>query len=374
MVIGAVLAGGEARRMGRDKRRLRLGGATLLERNLLFLHDLFPTVALSLRGPGQIPEPLPPRIQIVPDVVTGSPLAGIGSLLRHFDRPVFVLAADVAFPDPAAVRRVLAAFAGADIALPIVDDHLEPLHAVYGPGCLPHIERLLARGTHSILDLLPEVRVATVPFTTADPFFNVNTPDDWREARRRLAASEPAAGSRPPAAAAPAAGAERPAVLGIIGRPGSGKTTLIERLIPELAASGLRVATVKSVARFEIDVPGKDSWRHAQAGAETYAVASAAKLAFVTELRAEAALSDIVRRYFAGYDVVLCEGYRREAPRVVEVFRRGAGHDEPLCGPEETLALVTDAGLSHDHRFGLDESGPLARFLERRLGLTGPAT
>ncbi|MFA4965991.1 MAG: molybdenum cofactor guanylyltransferase, partial [Thermoleophilia bacterium] len=180
VVIGAVLAGGEARRMGRDKRRLRLGGATLLERNLLFLHDLFPTVALSLRGPGQIPEPLPPRIQIVPDVVTGSPLAGIGSLLRHFDRPVFVLAADVAFPDPAAVRRVLAAFAGADIALPIVDDHLEPLHAVYGPGCLPHIERLLARGTHSILDLLPEVRVATVPFTTADPFFNVNTPDDWR--------------------------------------------------------------------------------------------------------------------------------------------------------------------------------------------------
>ena len=80
-----------------------------------------------------------------------------------------------------------------------------------------------------------------------------------------------------------------------------------------------------------------------------------------------------MRRYFGGYDVVLCEGYRREAPQVVEVFRRGAGHDEPLCGPEETLALVTDAGLSHDHRFGLDESGPLARFLERRLGLTSPA-
>jgi molybdopterin-guanine dinucleotide biosynthesis protein B len=63
-------------------------------------------------------------------------------------------------------------------------------------------------------------------------------------------------------------------VLGIVGRPNNGKTTLIEKLIPELTARGLRVGAVKRVAKFDIDVPGKDSWRHSRAGAEAYAVGS----------------------------------------------------------------------------------------------------
>jgi len=228
---------------------------------------------------------------------------------------------------------------------------------VYGPGCLPHIKRLLAAGAHSILDLYPEVRVATVRFDEVAPFFNVNTPDDWDEARRLAG----------PQAAATKAGP--PAVVGVIGRPGSGKTTLIERLIPELAKRGLKVAAVKSVARFDIDTPGKDSWRHGQAGAEAYAVASAAKLAFVTELEAETRLVDLVERYFAGYDLVVCEGYRREAPHVIEVFRLGSGHTAPKCPPEELIALVTDAHLPHPHRFALDDSEGLAGFLVERLGL-----
>ena len=73
----------------------------------------------------------------------------------------------------------------------------------------------------------------------------------------------------------------RPVVLGVVGRPGSGKTALIERLIPELVARGLRVATVKRTAGFDIDMPGKDSWRHGAAGAAAYAVASPSRLAFV---------------------------------------------------------------------------------------------
>lgn len=164
--------------MGRDKRLLRLAGSTLLERNLRFLQELFPIVAPSVRNAGQIPDPLPAGVEIVPDVLTGSPLADIASVLARFREPVFVLAADVAFADHAAVLAVLEAFAGVDVVLPVADDHLEPLHAVYGTGCLRHIERLLERGAHSILDLLPEVRVAEVPFAVTEPFFNVNTPAD----------------------------------------------------------------------------------------------------------------------------------------------------------------------------------------------------
>lgn len=344
--------------MGRDKRRLRLAGVTLLARNIAFLQGVFPVVGVSVRDPSQAPPDLPHDVEVIPDVVPGSPLAGLASVLARFREPVFALATDIAFPERDAVEKVLAAFADVDVALPVAGDHLEPLHALYGPGCLPHMERLLAAGARSILDLLPEVRVATVAFESVAPFFNVNTPEDWDQARRRSATTA----SRPVR--------HQPVALGIVGRPGSGKTTLIERLIPEFTGLGLRVAAVKSVARFEIDTPGKDSWRHGQAGATAYAIASASRLSFVTEQPEDADLGTIVERYFDGYDLVVCEGYREEAPHVVEVLRCGVGHAESVCPPGRTLALVTDSDIPHAHRFELDESSRLARFLLTELGLT----
>jgi molybdopterin-guanine dinucleotide biosynthesis protein B len=227
------------------------------------------------------------------------------------------------------------------------------------------MQRLLAAGAHSILDLFPLVRVARVPFADTTPFFNVNTPSEWERARRRLDGD----GDALPVGHEQVRRRGGPVILGVVGRPNSGKTALIERLIPEFTCRGLRVGAVKRVARFDIDVPGKDSWRHSQAGADAYTVASASKLAFVARRDEEATLDAIVAAYFGGYDIVVCEGYRREAPDVVEVFRSGAGHDSPVCEAGEPLALVTDAGLAHEHRFGLDDSAELARFLLKSLGL-----
>ena len=366
--VGVVLAGGESRRMGRDKRRLRLGGETLLERNVAFLRTLFPVVGVSVRSADQAPDGLPDGVVVIADVVPGSPLAGLASILARFGEPVFALAADVALPDRGAVDRVLNAFVGVDVSLPVAEDHLEPLHAVYGPGCLPHMERLLAVGAHSILDLFPLVRVARVPFADITPFFNVNTPADWAEAHRRLGGEADVVRGAP-SGPAPAPRSGGPVILGVVGRPGSGKTTLIERLIPEFTRRGLRVGAVKRVARFDIDAPGKDSWRHGRAGADAYAVASSSKLAVVSRTQEEPSLDEIVVRFFHGYDVVVCEGYRREAPNVVEVFRTAADYDAPVCGRGEPLALVTDGELTHAHRFGLDDGEALAGFLVAELGL-----
>ncbi len=138
--------------------------------------------------------------------------------------------------------------------------------------------------------------------------------------------------------------------------------------MPELKRLGLRVGTVKHDAHdFEIDHTGKDSWRHGQAGADAYVVSGPHRLAYVRTSETETPLQQIARRFFAGLDVVVAEGYKRSAPHKVEVFRRAAGHQEPLCAPGEALALVTDADLPHEHRFALDDARGLAAFLVTRL-------
>ena len=377
VTIGVLLAGGEARRLGADKRGLRLGGATLLERNLTLLREVFPHVAISLRagqdlGAGGTYA----GAQVLTDSWTGSPLAAIVTALEHFKAPVFVLACDLALPERQAIEQVLEAFRGVDVALPIVDDKLEPLHAVYGPACLAPMRRLLERDHHRIIEAFPDVRVATVPFPSARPFFNINHPEDYEQALRReverLVLGEATRLQHSTAAEEasldPGPVPSQPALVAIVGKSDSGKTTLIESLLPELKRLGLRVGTVKhDVHGFEIDTPGKDSWRHGQAGAEAYVIAGPDKLGYVRALSGELPLAEIARRYFSDLDLVVAEGYKRQAPQRIEVFRRDAGHTDPLCGPGEALALVTDVALEHPHRFSLDDAGGLAAFIGTRL-------
>lgn len=377
VTVGVLLAGGVARRMGSDKRGLRLGDRTLLERNLGFLQKLFPTVAVSLREGQGVELPLGSLTEVIVDRYESSPLAGIATALERFEVPIFVLAVDIAFPDEGAVTEVLGAYRGADIVVPIVDDKLEPLHAVYSPRCLPAMRRLLARGRHRVLDIFPDMRTVTVPFPTVEPFWNVNTPEEYERARRRL---EEAAGrvdlntpqtvgmKAVPSGDERAASRTQPALVAVVGKSDSGKTTLIEGLIPELKRLGLHVGAVKhDVHGFDVDVPGKDSWRHGRAGADAYVVSSPEKLAYVGKVDEELPLQEIARRFFAGFDIVVAEGYKDSSPHKVEIFRRGAGHDAPLCAPGEAIALVTDADLHHEQRFALGEEARLARFLAERL-------
>jgi len=349
--VGVLLAGGTSRRAGVDKRYLVLEGQTLLRRNLEFLRALFPTVVVSV-GPGQtvdLGDAAP--AEVIADRWPGaSPLAGIATALESCRQPVFAMAADIAFPDAAAARAVLAAFPGADAALPRIGPHRQPLFAAYGPRCLPPMRQLLQYGRHRVVDGLAGLDVAEVPFPDEAAFHNINTMSAYETARERTGVASP------------------PALVAIVGKSDSGKTTFIEKLLPELIALGLRVGTVKHHAHpADIDHEGKDSWRHGRAGAAAYVVSSPSQLAFVARTDEEMPLATIARRFFEGFDLVVAEGYKGAAPHRIELFRVEAGHASPLCGPGEAMALITDAALEHEHRFALDDAGGVARFLAARL-------
>jgi molybdopterin-guanine dinucleotide biosynthesis adapter protein len=136
-------------------------------------------------------------------------------------------------------------------------------------------------------------------------------------------------------------------VIGLAGWSGAGKTTLITRLIPLLVQRGLNVATIKHAHHdFDIDRPGKDSWRHRQAGASEVAVVSPRRWAVVHELRdeAEPPLADMLAK-LSPVDLVLVEGFKRLAYPKLEVYRGSLG--KPLIQPDDDciVAIAADAPL-----------------------------
>ena len=160
-------------------------------------------------------------------------------------------------------------------------------------------------------------------------------------------------------------------VVSIVGAADAGKTTFLEKLIRELTDRGVRVATVKQHRHdCDTDVAGKDSWRHAQAGAAVAMVSSPSKLSMVQRVQREATLAELaVLAFDAGSDILLTEGYKREGVNRVEISRRAA-ESILLTSPEALLALVTDmpetapAGVAV---FGLDDAAGVADLVQSRF-------
>ena len=135
-------------------------------------------------------------------------------------------------------------------------------------------------------------------------------------------------------------------VVGFAGFSGSGKTTLVERLIPALKLLGMRVSVVKHAHHaFDIDQPGKDSWRHRQAGAFEVVVASSQRLALMREFERPAQLTahQVLAELYDGVDWALVEGFKDSNLLKVEVWRAGSG--KPALYPEDpfVVAVATDS-------------------------------
>ena len=167
-------------------------------------------------------------------------------------------------------------------------------------------------------------------------------------------------------------------IFGFAGFSGSGKTTLLEKLIPVLVAKGLKVSLIKHAHHdFDIDQPGKDSYRHRAAGCGEVLISSAKRYALIHELRGEPepSLDDLLRR-LSPCDLVLVEGFKRDPfskmiPKL-EVHRGETG--KPLLFPDDPhiVALATNQALQTSvPQFALDDVVSIAGFILSHLNLKG---
>jgi len=160
-----------------------------------------------------------------------------------------------------------------------------------------------------------------------------------------------------------------PPVLAFIGKPNCGKTTLIEKLIPALADKGVRVGTIKHHhGEIQMDTPGKDTWRHKQAGAQVVLLSSPVGIGLIQDTAEDTPVEDLVSRYFQEVDLVIAEGYKWSTLPKIEVFRSTV-YDEPMQEPGKTLvAMVSDVEIRQNLPwFKYDDIGSLVEFILEKI-------
>jgi molybdopterin-guanine dinucleotide biosynthesis protein len=367
-----VLVGGKSRRFGSDKALAEVQGQPLVVRiadRLRAISDDVMLVGNRLERFAGV------SARLVPDEIGGlGVVSGLVTSLHQARYPyVFLGACDMPFVDPAVVCFLVSLAEGYDVVMPQLGGILQPMHAVYGKPALPAIGRLVAAGDACPLNFLPEIRLRTVSEDEIKPidsqlrsFFNVNKRRDWEQMQRILDPGSMVSNASDPIEKEKHMNNKLP-VISVVGKSNVGKTTLLEKLLPELKRRGYRVATIKHDAHhFELDTPGKDTWRHAQAGSDCVVISSAEKLAMIQKVEGELTLDDIVAQLPA-VDVVLTEGYKRQDKPKIEVSRREMG-SQLLCTRDELICLATDQPFDMDvPQFDLNDAVGIVDLVEKRF-------
>ncbi|OPX86487.1 MAG: Molybdopterin-guanine dinucleotide biosynthesis adapter protein [Pelotomaculum sp. PtaB.Bin104] len=159
---------------------------------------------------------------------------------------------------------------------------------------------------------------------------------------------------------------ERPVpVIGLAGFSNSGKTTFLEKLIAELKSRDYRIGVIKHTHhQVEFDRPGKDTWRHARAGAEVVALATPGGVSLVRSFESDPG-PDAVISMISGVDLIIIEGYKRGNWPKIEIYRQGIT-ERPVIPEEELLAIASDVELdTKAPYFGLDDVAGVADLIER---------
>ena len=162
----------------------------------------------------------------------------------------------------------------------------------------------------------------------------------------------------------------QPPIVSIVGRAKIGKTTFLVKLIAELTRRGVKVAVIKhTVHTFDFSQEGKDTWKHAAAGAPIVALSSPKELVITQPLDSECPIDEVAATLVSmqgDVDLILTEGYKEAHKPKIEVSRRERG-TEPVSRPEEIIAIVSDHPIALDvPRFDLDDATGVADLIQSR--------
>ncbi len=159
-------------------------------------------------------------------------------------------------------------------------------------------------------------------------------------------------------------------MVSVVGNSGSGKTTILEKLIPEIKRRGFKVGTIKhDVHGFDMDKPGKDSWRHKQAGASTTIISSPYQIGMVRDVNRDHDPEELLP-LFSNVDIVLAEGFKKGKKPKMEIFRSEISKKLLCKGDENLIALISDENVDIGvPRFSTKDITKVAEFLVKHFDL-----
>jgi molybdopterin-guanine dinucleotide biosynthesis protein B len=279
------------------------------------------------------------------------------------------------FVTPRFLRLLADRSEGYDVFVPRHGQFMQPLCAVYGKGTLDAYLEFITSGGRRIFDIYPDLNTGYLDLDGGefgDPdelFMNVNTPEELEAARTRLA--EEGGGWR--AALQPRIQAFMDSspipVVSFIGKKKSGKTTVLLGVVEELRDRGYRVAVLKHDTHgFDIDIPGTDSYRFKELGAEVVGVSSPWSYVWQVKTEKEPSLGELIRQIREPVDLVITEGFKQQDAPKIEVSRR-ARSETLVSTPDELIGITSDQRFT-DYpvpQCDLGDSVALADLIEERI-------
>ncbi len=337
--------------MGSNKAFLPFGNVSLLKYQVDRFSPYFETIYLSVPARDEAPFPYEDfaGCKAIPDLMRQiGPMGGLYSCMEFAPEDIlFFVPVDAPFTDPALALELCQHLEQHEdkyaCAICNPEGRIQPLFAAYSKRCLPALTELIDRKAFKLRFLLtPESTLILDRFLPPEQFFNMNDPQSYYYALQKLAARQP--GEFP--AEFGSAGSKKALnvpVVSFTAKSGTGKTTYLEKLIPLLKEQAhLRLAVVKHDAHgFEIDKPGKDSYRLTRAGADHMILTSEDQTAAILSHKGEHPDLDSILSRIENVDLIITEGYKLGSQKKIHLLRSGYNMT-PVGNQENTIAYITD--------------------------------
>ena len=351
-----ILAGGKSSRMGRDKAFLEWQEKTFIEHLLEKAKQAnFHEIVIVTNKPEQFQFL---DVEVISDIYSQmGPLSGIhAGLVYNQSEFNLVIPCDMPFIDFSFALELEKYMKQAYAAIvSMKNEKYQPLMAIYSKACIKPIEKiLLIDNERKVSKLFDQVATKFVAIEDAkEHFFNVNTPKEFIFAQVKAANQK----------------RKIPVVSIVASKSGTGKTTFITKLIPELKSLGLRIAVVKSDGHgFEMDKEGKDTWQFTKAGAEAIAIVAPDKYAIIQQTKEKENLEDVIA-LIQNVDLILVESRSKGIFPVLEIAREGVT-ESLISKQEELVAVIADQldFITDKILLPLNEPQEVAKFIVEMMG------